>query len=71
MSEAEKDIEILVLRHQLDVLRRQVGRVRYEPADRAVLAGLARLLPRRSWSASNASAKVRRRTTLTSPRDGS
>jgi hypothetical protein len=51
MTEAEKDIEILVLRHQLKVLRRQVGRVHYEPADRAVLAGLARLLPRRRWSA--------------------
>jgi hypothetical protein len=51
MTEAEKDIEILVLRHQLAILRRQVGRVRYDPADRTVLAGLGRLLPRRRWSA--------------------
>ena len=49
MTEAEKDIEILVLRHQLEVFRRHVGRVRNEPADRAVLAGLGRLLPRRCW----------------------
>ena len=49
-SESDKDIEILVLRHQVRVLERQLhGRVRYRPADRAILAGLSRLLPRARW----------------------
>jgi hypothetical protein len=45
-----KDIEIAVLRHQLMVVRRQVARPRYAPADRMVLAVLARWLPWGRWS---------------------
>jgi hypothetical protein len=45
-----KDLEIAALRHQLTVLRRQVVRRRYTPADRTVLAALAKLLPRDLWS---------------------
>jgi len=49
-DDGSKDIEILVLRHQLKVLRRQVGRPRHRPVDRALLAVTARALPRDRWS---------------------
>src|SRR5690349_3349068 len=48
MSDRDKDAEILVLRHQITVLERQLhgDRVRFTPADRAWLAALLRPLPR-------------------------
>jgi hypothetical protein len=44
-----KELEIVVLRHQLDVLRRQAGRPQLRRQDRAFLAAASRLLPRARW----------------------
>jgi putative transposase len=49
-SEHEKEIEILLLRHQLRVLQRQVGRPVLTQADRTLLAAFSRALPRRAWA---------------------
>jgi putative transposase len=47
--EVPKEAELLVLRHENAVLRRQASQVRYEPADRLWLVALSRLTPRYRW----------------------
>ncbi len=50
-SDRAKELEILVLRHELSILRRQVNRPQFQPHDRLLLAAFSRMLPRRSWNA--------------------
>jgi hypothetical protein len=44
-----KELEIVVLRHELAILRRQVHRPTFRPADRCFLAAASQLLPRVKW----------------------
>ena len=50
-GERSKELEILVLRHELSVLRRRVKRPALEPHDRVLLAALSHLLPQDRWRA--------------------
>jgi transposase len=45
-----KSAELLVLRHENAVPRRNAGRIRYEPGDRAWFTALTRFIPRRCWA---------------------
>ncbi|HEY4725748.1 MAG TPA: integrase core domain-containing protein [Actinomycetota bacterium] len=49
-GDAAKELEILVLRHQLTVLRRQTPRPKLQPTDRALPAAISRILPQSRWS---------------------
>ena len=50
-SDLERDIELLVLRHQVQVLSRGVRRPRFRTRDQMLLAAASRILPRYRWRA--------------------
>ena len=49
-SQRSKELEILVLRHEFGVLRRQARQPQQRPVDRVLLAALSRSLPRSAWT---------------------
>ncbi len=57
-SAESKELEILVLRHELSILRRQAQRPALQEADRVFLAALSRVLSRRRWSAFSVSPRT-------------
>jgi putative transposase len=48
--ERELEVELLVLRHELMVLKRKVGRPKLRRSDKVLLTALSRVLPRQRWS---------------------
>jgi len=50
-SDGSKELELLVLRHELSILQRQARRPQLAGSDRLLLAALSRVVPRRSWHA--------------------
>ena len=48
-SEEAKEVEILILRHQICVLKRQMKRPDFKPHDRVILAAASRVLPKPRW----------------------
>jgi len=48
--DVSKEAELLALRHENAVLRRNTARIHYEPPDRLWLAALSRVLPRSRWA---------------------
>ena len=50
-SEADRDAELLLLRHELSLLRRSVTKPRLRMSDRLILSALAMCLPRSRWNA--------------------
>ena len=50
-GDRSKELELLVLRHELSILRRQARRPQLTEGDRLALAARSRVIPRRSWQA--------------------